>query len=61
MERGGRGNGVGKGVERAIKMKEGNGVEAEQEGTTEGGKKVGEGSEVGEEPEMRQRRIRESP
>jgi hypothetical protein len=40
MKRGRRGNGVGKGVERAIKVKEGDGVEAEQEGTAEGGEKV---------------------
>ncbi len=61
MERGRRGNGVGKGVERAIKMKEGNGVESEQEGMAEGGKKVEGGIRSGEEPEMRRRRIRESP
>jgi hypothetical protein len=58
MVGGSRGNGIGEGVEGATEMKEGNRVELEQKGTAKRGE---EGSEVVEEPEMRQRRIRELP
>ncbi len=34
------GNGVGKGVERVIEVKEGNGVKTEQEGMAKGGEEV---------------------